>query len=634
MSRKEKRQAETEPSGLWKTFRRDLAVFADLHALCFAAMLAAMSVVLGIVAKLIFGEGPIRITFENLPVIFGGITFGPFMGAAIALVADLTNCLYAGQAPYPLIAVGSFAIGLLSGIVGRYLFRRRGYLSLLLTELTVHTVGSVLIKSYALYTLGYGWPLLLLRIPIYLTVSVLEALVLHALFKSTHLTKLLHSLYSEKKERKIMTYEEAVAYIHSVTWKGSRPGLERITELLHRLGDPQDRLRFIHVAGTNGKGSFCAMTESVLRAAGYRTGLFVSPYIKQFNERICVGGVPIDNEALAEATAIVKPHADAMADAPTEFELITAIGFVHFLRCGCDVIVLETGMGGRLDSTNIIESPLLTVITGIAMDHMAFLGDTIEKIAAEKAGIIKAGTPVLWGGRNAPARRVIKAHADACGIPFYATEDEILTIKEMTLAGTVVDYGAWKNVRISLLGTYQPYNLANVLAAVPLLRAAGLVLPDSAVLEGVAATRWPGRFEKMCEDPLILSDGAHNPEGVAAAVDSIKTYFGDKKVLLLSGVMADKDYYGMVSALSSVVAEAFTLTPNNPRSLPAADFAAAFRAGGVPATAFETVEAAVAAAVECARRTNTPLVSLGSLYMYCEVSAALEKLLKNELRPR
>jgi len=176
--------------------------------------------------------------------------------------------------------------------------------------------------------------------------------------------------------------------------------------------------------------------------------------------------------------------------------------------------------------------------------------------------------------------------------------------------------------------TQRQFDLANVLAAVPLLRAAGLVLPDSAVREGLAATRWPGRFEKMCEDPLILSDGAHNPEGVDAAVDSIKTYFGDKKVLLLSGVMADKDYHGMVATLAPVAAEAFTLTPDNPRSLPAADFAAAFRAGGVPATSFDTVEAAVNAAVTRARETGTPLVSLGSLYMYCEVSAALEKILK------
>lgn len=423
-----------------------------------------------------------------------------------------------------------------------------------------------------------------------------------------------------------MTYQEALAYIHSVVWKGSRPGLERITELLEKLGNPQNQLKFIHVAGTNGKGSFCAMTESILRAAGYKTGLFVSPYIKNFNERICVSGEAISDEDLAEATAAVKPFAESMADAPTEFELITAIGLIHFLQKKCDVVVLETGMGGRLDSTNIIKDPLLTVITGIAMDHTAFLGDTVEKIAAEKAGIIKRGTPVLWGGRDKAARGVIEAKAVEMGVPMVATEDTPLTVREMSLSGSVVDYGAWKSVHIPLLGSYQPYNLANVLAAVPLLRGAGLQISHEAVIAGLAAVRWPGRFEKLWEHPLILSDGAHNPEGVDAAVESIKTYFKGERVLLLSGVMADKDYHGMVKTLAPIAAEVFTLTPDNPRALPACDFAKAFADAGIPAKAFDTVAEAVAAAVARAEKTGKPLVSLGSLYMYCEVTAALESI--------
>ena len=212
-----------------------------------------------------------------------------------------------------------------------------------------------------------------------------------------------------------MTYEEAVAYIHSVAWKGSRPGLSRITELLHLLGDPQDRLQFIHIAGTNGKGSTSAMTESVLRAAGYKTGLFVSPYIKHFNERICFCGTPISDEALARVTATVKPFADAMEDKPTEFELITALGLEYFKRKKCDIVILEAGMGGRLDSTNIIEESELSVITGIALDHTAYLGDTVEKIAAEKAGIIKKGGTVLFGGEDKCAAEVIVAKAKEMG---------------------------------------------------------------------------------------------------------------------------------------------------------------------------------------------------------------------------
>lgn len=423
-----------------------------------------------------------------------------------------------------------------------------------------------------------------------------------------------------------MTPAEAVAYIHSVAWKGSRPGLSRITELLERLGNPQDGLRFIHVAGTNGKGSFCAMTEAVLRAAGYRTGLFVSPYIKHFNERICLSGQPISDSDLAEMTALVRPHADAMEDSPTEFELITAIGLLYFARKGCDVVVLETGMGGRLDSTNIIKSPLLSVITGISIDHAAYLGDTVEAIAAEKAGIIKAGTPVLWGGRDKNARGVIAAQAERMGVTMHATEDTPLTVREISLTGATVDYGAYRNIHIPLLGSYQPRNLANVLAALPLLEKAGLTLPERAVREGLANVRWRGRFEKLSDTPLILSDGAHNPEGIAAAAESIRLYFGNRPVLLLMGVMADKDYRGMVGDLAPLAARVFTLTPDNPRALSADALAACFAEVGVPACGYASVGEAVRAAVAEAKATGTPLLSLGSLYMYAEVTDVLEEM--------
>ena len=423
-----------------------------------------------------------------------------------------------------------------------------------------------------------------------------------------------------------MTYQEALEYIHSVVWKGSRPGLERITELLEKLNNPQDGLKFIHIAGTNGKGSNSAMLESILRAAGYKTGLFVSPYIKHFNERICVNGKPIGDEELAAATAHVRPFADSMADAPTEFELITAIGLVHFLKEKCDVIVLETGMGGRLDSTNVIKDPLACVITGIAMDHTAFLGDTVEKIAAEKAGIIKAGSPVVWGGYDKGARAVIENKAHEMASSFVAAEDTPMTVREMTLSGTVVDYGKRENVQLPLLGTYQPQNLATVLSTVDVLQSRGLQISEEAVRAGLAAVRWRGRFEKLCDKPLIFSDGAHNPEGIAAAAKGIAHYFPDRPVALLTGVMADKDYTDMVRMLAPVTCRVFTLTPDNPRSLDAADYAAVYAKAGVEASAHDTVEDAVAAAVAYARETGTPLFSLGSLYMYVEVTDVLEKM--------
>ena len=198
-----------------------------------------------------------------------------------------------------------------------------------------------------------------------------------------------------------MTYSEALQYIHSINWTFTKPGLERIGELCEKLGNPQKELKFVHVAGTNGKGSFCTMLDSVLHAAGYKTGLFTSPYIKEFGERIRYCGENISCDDLSRITEYVKPIADSMEDKPTEFELITAIGLEYFRRKECDVVILEAGMGGRLDSTNIIESSLLSVITGIALDHTAYLGDTVEKIAAEKAGIIKRGGSVLFGGVRA-----------------------------------------------------------------------------------------------------------------------------------------------------------------------------------------------------------------------------------------
>ena len=204
-----------------------------------------------------------------------------------------------------------------------------------------------------------------------------------------------------------MSYADALAYIHRINWEFCKPGLERVGELCEKLGNPQDRLCFVHVAGTNGKGSFCAMLASVLQAAGYKTGLYTSPYIVRFNERMMIDGNMIGDDELAQLTSEVQPVADAMAEPPTEFELITAIAFLWFARHGCRIVVLECGMGGRLDATNLIRTPLLSVITGIALDHTKYLGNTVEAIAGEKAGIIKHGVPVLYGGSDSAAAAVI-----------------------------------------------------------------------------------------------------------------------------------------------------------------------------------------------------------------------------------
>ena len=424
-----------------------------------------------------------------------------------------------------------------------------------------------------------------------------------------------------------MNCSEAIEYIHSINWCFCKPGLDRIKALCHMLGDPQKELKFIHVAGTNGKGSFCSMLDSVLRRAGYRTGMFTSPYIRYFNERICFDGAPISDKDLAEVTSYVRPFADSMEEKPTEFELITAIGFEYFRRRGCDVVILETGMGGRLDSTNIIEAPLLSVITGIALDHTAYLGDTIEKIAYEKAGIIKKDCPALFGGNDESALSVIRDYADEVGAPLYVTDRGSIRNVRTTLDGTSFDFEELSDIRLGLLGLYQPYNAANVKTAVDILNKTGAMrIPPEAVYKGFSEARWHARFELIGTDPTVIYDGAHNPEGIAAAVRSIKAYFPDKKVYVLSGVMKDKDYNCISADLSTVASRAFTVTPDNPRALDARDYASVLSAHGINAAPFDTLEDGLSSALDAARSNDTPLVCLGSLYMYSELIGIYEKI--------
>jgi dihydrofolate synthase/folylpolyglutamate synthase len=422
-----------------------------------------------------------------------------------------------------------------------------------------------------------------------------------------------------------MNYEQAIDYIHSVNWTFCKPGLERIRVLCEALGNPQDKLTFIHVAGTNGKGSFCAMMDAVLRAEGYRVGLFTSPYITCFNERMRVNGENISDEELIELVERIRPIADAMQDKPTEFELITALAFLYFAKQKCEVVILECGLGGRLDATNIIKRPLLSVITGIALDHTAILGDTVEQIATEKAGIIKKGSPPLWCGDNAEAEHVIRTHAVQTGAPMLTVSKEHLTVHCMTLDGTDFDFGDHKDLHIPLLGTYQPLNAANVLSAIDLLRRMDVLISEEAVRKGLADVAWPARFEIIQRDPLIIADGGHNPEGIDSAVDSIRAYFGTQKVSIVTGVMADKDYRYMAKRIASVADAVFCLTPDNPRALSAEQYAAVFEECGVSATAAHTVKQAISCALTHAAQTNTPIVCLGSLYMYGEIRQAIKK---------
>ena len=423
-----------------------------------------------------------------------------------------------------------------------------------------------------------------------------------------------------------MNYQEALAYIHSINWAFCKPGLERTEELCKMLGNPEKSLQFVHVAGTNGKGSFSSMLASVLKEAGYKVGLYTSPYIKKFNERMAINGKPISNKELCEITEEVKVYADKMQDKPTEFELVTAIAFTYFAKNKCDVVVLECGLGGRLDSTNVITTPVLSVITGISLDHTSILGDTVEKIAYEKAGIIKEGVPVLWCGEDENAKKVILEVAESKNAPVYFTSHDEIIIKKASFDGTVLDYKNFRNVEIKLLGMYQPINCSNVLEAISVLTTRGFYINHPHVMEGLKKAEWHARFERISSSPLVIFDGAHNPEGIVASVDSIKSYFGSSKIYALTGVMADKDYTFMASKICEIADKIFCLTPDNPRALDAEKYREVFSSLGKEALAFKNVKEATQCAISEAKKNGKALICLGSLYMYGDVLKEIEKL--------
>jgi len=421
-----------------------------------------------------------------------------------------------------------------------------------------------------------------------------------------------------------VTYDEALLYIHSVSNFFCKPGLERIKELCSMMGNPHEKLKFVHVAGTNGKGSFCAMLASILKESGYIVGLYTSPYILKFNERIAINGVMIDDNSLARLTENVKQFADRMTDKPTEFELITAIAFKYFAEKNCDIVVLECGLGGRYDATNIINSTILSVITGVSIDHTNFLGNTIKEIAGEKAGIIKKNTPCLYCSKNSEADEVITNYAVLNNSQLFTVDDNPEVIK-FDFDGTVFNYKNYKNLFIKLLGSYQPINAINVINAVEILMDSGYTIGDKAIKDGLKNTVWHARFEKLLTNPLFIADGAHNPQGIDAAVDTVKKYFGDKKVTIITGVMRDKDYCYIAKKLTEISDDIICVTPSNPRALPAKKYSEIFLKSGVKCKATENINEAVKAAIVDSIKTNRPIISLGSLYMYGEITAAVEK---------
>lgn len=430
---------------------------------------------------------------------------------------------------------------------------------------------------------------------------------------------------------------DAIAYINEPRWHSSRLGLERISQLLDALGRPQDSLRFVHVAGTNGKGSTCAYLASILQAAGLRTGLFTSPYIERFEERIRVDGADISPEDLTRATLEVREVAERMEEHPTEFELMCAVAMLHFKRSKCDIVVLEVGLGGRFDATNVIASPEVCAITKIGLDHTNILGNSIDEIAAEKARIVKPGCALATCPQESGAARAIEAAAEAAGVQVRTSDFSQLSIRPLRLesrtpavrskartpqdafsarecdedAYATAHEGAcaqdvaiepaegagMQDVMVSpaegapatmplrqfnyrgkgystrLLASYQPQNAALAIDAATLLAERGWSIPQSAIERGIREAEWPGRFEVVRESPLFIVDGSHNAQGAQALAATIEELLPNVQPVLLIGVLADKDRTSILNAIAGIGGGFVTIAPPNPRALDAQSLA-------------------------------------------------------------
>lgn len=422
-----------------------------------------------------------------------------------------------------------------------------------------------------------------------------------------------------------MNAEQAIAYIHSVCWKGSIPGLGRTQELLEKMGNPEKKLKFVHIAGTNGKGSTAAMTASILNKAGYRTGLYTSPYIYRFHERIQVDGVEISDEDLTEITEYVKPLADSMAQSPTEFELVCCIAFEYFYRKKCDIVVLEVGMGGAWDATNVIEVPEVAVITNIGLDHTEYLGDTVEKIAETKSGIFKPhGHAVVY--RSTPSVEAVYERVCAeRDVSLRKADFDGLVLKAHTLEGQVFDCGSRKNLVLPLLGDHQLHNASVVLSIADTLIGEGWKISEQNIYDGIRDVRWPGRFDIVCRKPLFIIDGGHNPQCIEALVKNIQDYLAGKKVIALTGVLADKDYADMYKPVMPLVDRFVCITPPNPRKLEAGQLARYLRQAGAQAQASESILGGVKQAMDLAGEDGVVLC-FGSLYSIGGIRDALKDL--------
>ena len=573
-----------------------------------------------------------RIGFGFVPMVLAAMMYGPLSAGIVAALADFIGAILFPTGPY--FPGFTFSVFLMGVVFGLFLRKDRSLWRVIVSVLITQFIISLFLTTYWIHML-YGAkyvPLLATRVVQSGIISAAQIIVIPILAQV--LKRLDKTVLSGEKEKESaekgapMTEQEAIDYIENYTWSSTRLGLERTVELLSLLGDPQNELKFIHVTGSNGKGSTCAMLASILRQAGYKTGLYTSPYIQEFRERIQINGEYISAADLAALTGRVRDLAETMEDHPSQFELVTALAIEYFREQKCDIVVLEVGMGGALDATNAIPAPEIAVITNIGLEHTEYLGDTLEAIAAVKAGIIKPGCgAVCYDGEKA-VTDVVRNVCLEKNVPLTCVDFSELQPISQDLNGQRFKYRGAEYF-IPLLGRHQMYNTATVLDTVSALRGRGWTIPEKCVHTGLRLTVWPARFEVLRHDPLCILDGGHNPQCAQALTDSLDELLPGRKAVFLMGILADKDYSHVIDRILPYASEFYTLTPLNPRALPAEELAEELKKRGAEALACAAVDEGVDKAIAAAGKDGL-LVIFGSLYLAGAVRTVFQRRKKAE----
>lgn len=419
-----------------------------------------------------------------------------------------------------------------------------------------------------------------------------------------------------------MNYRQTMEYLEQLNHYGIVPGLENIENLCEKLGNPQDKLSIIHIAGTNGKGSILAYLSTILQCAGYKCGRYLSPVIFEYREKFQINERKISQNKLVSYVERVREACEELVaegkNHPTQFEFETALCFLYFLEENCDVVVLECGMGGRLDATNIIKKPLLTVLASVSMDHMKFLGSTLREIAMEKTGIFKPGCPVVTMPQEKEVMDVIAKQAQQIGCPVTVAKPEMAENIRYGMEVQKFNYGEYRNLAISLAGKHQIANAVTAIETIKVLNerengGPGLQIPGAALEKGLLAAKWPGRFSVIGKKPLFVVDGAHNEDAAKKLADSIRFYFTNRRVVYIMGVLKDKEYEKIIAETYAYAEQIITVTtPDNPRALPAIDLAQTVREYHPNVTAAGSLEEAVEMAYLLAGKEDV-IISFGSL---------------------